>query len=407
MANKTLIIAILNKAYMEQIGMLDLFLQSFREGEGTRFLIKHLLFVAVDQTSFNQCCTLGLNCYELVTEGVDFSEEVFNAFSEEVFYMSDDFIEMMWRRTLFLGDVLKRRYSFIFTVSKIMPHKSSLNFLNANDLTKTKHVYFKKMQKHFCSISNYFHTCYQDVDDIWSRNLFTKLNQEGEDLQMSSYVYNGRPFDGSDFFNTSFYFVTPNNKTTALFDEWYASKHNFTHMNDQEELLKMKRAGVFRRLGLKVRYLDTTCFTGFCQKSKDFGRVTQNCCVSVKAKFTNLTAVLEAWTSNNGTSNATWPMLAYEAGNVNYEMNCLITKQGHDESEHVVPRPPRPLLDLCTTAVRRRDRLGGKILVLRLHSQFLIGRILLGGGGVPLGLGLRVGGSTRRRQSSRHRPRRE
>ncbi|KAJ8464594.1 hypothetical protein OPV22_027146 [Ensete ventricosum] len=280
MANKTLIIAILNKAYMEQIGMLDLFLQSFREGEGTRFLIKHLLFVAVDQTSFNQCCTLGLNCYELVTEGVDFSEEVFNAFSEEVFYMSDDFIEMMWRRTLFLGDVLKRRYSFIFT----------------------------------------------DVDDIWSRNLFTKLNQEGEDLQMSSYVYNGRPFDGSDFFNTSFYFVTPNNKTTALFDEWYASKHNFTHMNDQEELLKMKRAGVFRRLGLKVRYLDTTCFTGFCQKSKDFGRVTQNCCVSVKAKFTNLTAVLEAWTSNNGTSNATWPMLAYEAGNVNYEMNCLITK---------------------------------------------------------------------------------
>ncbi|CAL9081286.1 unnamed protein product [Musa textilis] len=163
MANKTMIIAILNKSYMEKNGMFNLFLQSFREGEGTWFLIKHLSFVAVNQMSFNQCCALGLNCYKLVMEGVDFSEVVF--------YMSDDFIEMMWRRKLFLGDVLKHGYSFILT---------------------------------------------------------------REDLQMSSDFYNGRPFDDSNFFNTGFYFVTPNNKTTALFDEWYASKHNFTCMNDQE-----------------------------------------------------------------------------------------------------------------------------------------------------------------------------
>ncbi|CAL9067278.1 unnamed protein product [Musa banksii] len=89
-------------------------------------------------------------------EGVDFSEEVF--------YMSDDFIEMMWRRTLFLGDILKCGYSFIFQVSKNMPH----------------------------NISNYFHLCYQDMNVIWLRNPFTKLNQEGEDLQMSSNFYNGR-----------------------------------------------------------------------------------------------------------------------------------------------------------------------------------------------------------------------
>lgn len=106
---------------MEQNGMLNLFQQSFRDGEGTQFLIKHLLFVAVDQTSYNQCCALGLNCYKPVTEGADFSEEVF--------YMSDDFIQMMWRRTLFLGDVLKGGYNFIFTVSKNMPHKSSLKWL--------------------------------------------------------------------------------------------------------------------------------------------------------------------------------------------------------------------------------------------------------------------------------------
>lgn len=72
----------------------------------------------------------------------------------------------------------------------------------------------------------------------------------------------------------------------------------------------MKMEGVFQRLELKVRYLDTAYFTGFCQKSKDFSKVItvhSNCCVSVKAKLTDLTAVLHAWKMNNGTSNTTWP----------------------------------------------------------------------------------------------------
>lgn len=108
MGNKTLIIAVLNKAYVEDNGMLDLFLRSLREGEDTEFLIKHLLLTAVDQTAFNRCRELGLNCYRLVTEDVDFSDEVL--------YMSENFIKMMWRRTLLLGDILRHGYSFIFTV---------------------------------------------------------------------------------------------------------------------------------------------------------------------------------------------------------------------------------------------------------------------------------------------------
>ncbi|CAL9767563.1 unnamed protein product [Musa acuminata subsp. burmannicoides] len=87
-------------------------------------------------------------------EGVDFSEEVF--------YMSDDFIEKMWRRTLFLGDVLKRGYSFIFQVSKNMPHKQSM----------------------FISRKR------RNISAAYLRNPFTKLNQEGDDLQMSSNFYN-------------------------------------------------------------------------------------------------------------------------------------------------------------------------------------------------------------------------
>ncbi|OMP00792.1 Nucleotide-diphospho-sugar transferase [Corchorus olitorius] len=113
MPNKTVIIAVANKAYVDQSvdaesTMLDLFLESFWLGEDTRPLLDHLVLVTVDQTAYDRCKFKRLHCYRLVTAGVDFG-------GEEV-YMSEDFIKMMWSRTGFLLDVLKRGYNFIFTV---------------------------------------------------------------------------------------------------------------------------------------------------------------------------------------------------------------------------------------------------------------------------------------------------
>lgn len=110
MANKTVIIAIVNKAYTEgDKPMLDIFLDGFWLGEDTRSLTNHLLIVAVDQTAFDRCKFLRLHCYRLKTDGEDFV-------GEKV-YMSEEFIKMMWQRTRFLGDVLRRGYNFVFTVS--------------------------------------------------------------------------------------------------------------------------------------------------------------------------------------------------------------------------------------------------------------------------------------------------
>lgn len=112
MENKTVIITIINKAYVEgDKPMLDMFLDSFWLGENTWELVDHLLLVAVDQTSFQRCQFLRLHCYRLEMDdggGVDSNGEKL--------FMSDSFIKMMWSRTLFLEDVLKRGYSFIFTV---------------------------------------------------------------------------------------------------------------------------------------------------------------------------------------------------------------------------------------------------------------------------------------------------
>lgn len=107
--NKTVIIAMVNKAYVEgDKSMLDIFLDGFWLGENTRNLVDHLLIVAADQTSYDRCIYLRLHCYKLKTDGVDFVGEKL--------YMSEDFIKMMWRRTLFLSNVLKHGYNFIFTV---------------------------------------------------------------------------------------------------------------------------------------------------------------------------------------------------------------------------------------------------------------------------------------------------
>ena len=113
MPNKTVIITVVNKAYVEQsvnseTTMLDLFLDSFWLGDDTRSLLDHVLFFTVDQAAYEGCKFKRLHCYRLVTDGVDFG-------GEKV-YMSQDYIKMTWRKPFLLLNVLKRGYNFIFTV---------------------------------------------------------------------------------------------------------------------------------------------------------------------------------------------------------------------------------------------------------------------------------------------------
>ncbi|XVE76816.1 hypothetical protein DITRI_Ditri13aG0010600 [Diplodiscus trichospermus] len=250
MPNKTVIIAVVNKAYVEQsvdaeTTMLDLFLESFWLGDDSRALLDHLLLVTVDQTAYERCKFKRLHCYKLVTDGVDFG-------GEKV-YMSRDFIKMMWRRTLFLLDVLRRGYSFIFT----------------------------------------------DTDVMWLRNPFAKLTRnQTKDLEISVDKFNGDPRPEHNSINTGFYFIRSNNKTIALFEKWYSKKENSTEKKEQDVLVEMLRHGIFRQLDLHARLLETKHFSGFCQDSNDIGAVTTvhaNCCRHISAKVRDLTAVLRDW----------------------------------------------------------------------------------------------------------------
>lgn len=248
--NRTVIIAIINKAYADQdiaadTTMLDLFITSFWLGENTRPLLDNLLLVAMDQTAYDRCRFYRLNCYRLETDGVDFGGEKI--------YMSDDFIKMMWRRTQFLLEVLKRGYNFIFT----------------------------------------------DTDIMWLRNPFARLSKnETDDLQISTDLYFGDPRSEKNLINTGFYYVRSNNRTITLLNTWYEKKNNSTGQKEQDVLLGLIQGGIIRQLNLSVVFLDTLYFSGFCQDSKDFRVVTTvhaNCCRSISAKVNDLRLVLRDW----------------------------------------------------------------------------------------------------------------
>ncbi|KAJ0249338.1 hypothetical protein HA466_0148480 [Hirschfeldia incana] len=276
--NNTVIIALVNRAYVEEVGegrtMLDLFLESFWEGEGTMSLLDHLLLVATDQTAFDRCRFKRLHCYKMDIKGADLE-------GEKVF-MSAEFIEMMWQRTHFLIDVLSRGYHILFT----------------------------------------------DTDVLWLRSPFSRLSNNGSlDMQIS--VDKNSVNTVRSKINTGFFHVRSNDKTISLFRKWYDMRLNSTGMKEQDVLQNLLDSGYFNQLGLNVVFLNTTEFSGFCQDSPDMGLITTmhaNCCRHIPPKVFDLTRVLSDWKS-------------YKASHVNKKWSPHHKCRGSWKDDHYVPKP--------------------------------------------------------------------
>lgn len=123
MEDRTVILTTLNEAWAAPNSVIDLFLESFRLGDGTRRLLNHLVIIALDQKAFARCLVVHTHCFSLVSEGVDFHREAY--------FMTPDYLKMMWRRIDFLRSVLEMGYNFVFTVI------SSLCPMHTNKCTST------------------------------------------------------------------------------------------------------------------------------------------------------------------------------------------------------------------------------------------------------------------------------
>lgn len=255
MPNATVIITTLNEAWAAPNSMIDLFLQ----GLNTTRLLKHLLIVTLDDMSYERCLNIHSHCFQLKTEGSDFS-------SSEKLYMTPDFLTMMWTRIDFLRQVLEKGFSFIFS----------------------------------------------DADVLWLRDPLQYLSPN-EDFQVACDNYRGDPVSKANPANTGFIYARANDRTVSLYKYWHEAREAFPGMNDQMVFDKIKGDKALEEIGVRMRFLDTKYISCFCQRSDDLEKVVTmhaNCCIGLQNKLEDLRRILGDWNryqlSTNETKEVRW-----------------------------------------------------------------------------------------------------
>ncbi|XP_024522488.1 uncharacterized protein At1g28695-like [Selaginella moellendorffii] len=239
--NRTVIITTLNRAWVSA-GILDLFLGSFRAGQGTEPLLDHLLIVAVDKISHDLCLAIHSHCYALRTTGLDFASAKG--------FMTHDFIQLMWRRIYLLGVVLELGYSFVFS----------------------------------------------DADVMWFRDPFQHFHPDA-DLEMACDYYPVHHGD-SAYPNCGFMHAHANNRTLQLYKYWYHARLAFPGQPDQDVLTAAMFKDEYWDMGVKTRFLRTELFGSFCQAKHRVGEICTmhaNCCIGMHRKVKDLQLLSSDW----------------------------------------------------------------------------------------------------------------
>jgi len=110
----------------------------------------------------------------------------------------------------------------------------------------------------------FFDSWWQDADIVWLHNPFTQL-AENTDFQIACDRYNNAPESLLNEPNGGFVYTCANDRTIEFYKYWYAARERHPGKHDQDVLSIIIREQRFLDLGLKVRFLDTRFFSGFCQ----------------------------------------------------------------------------------------------------------------------------------------------
>ncbi|XP_024538844.1 uncharacterized protein At4g15970-like [Selaginella moellendorffii] len=236
--NKTVILAPLNSAWAKPGGILDVFLESFRVGEGTVPLLDHLVIIALDKDAYDHCLDTHKHCFRLEIDGVDLSVDQF--------YMSQDYVKMNKRRLYFQGIVLQLGFNFIFT----------------------------------------------DLDIVWLRSPIKHFSEDA-DFQVTCDRYSRTTP------NMGLVYARSNERTIQLFSYWHTRNVIDHEHNEQEIFMKFRHSHEFLDLGIRLRYLSTRYFGGLCDRSSmDINTVCTmhvNCCKGTAKKAADLKLVIEDW----------------------------------------------------------------------------------------------------------------
>jgi hypothetical protein len=241
--DRTVIITTLNQAWTKPGAMLDVFLDSFQRGEGTQLLLRHLVMMALDQQSLERCQQVHAHCFHLTTDGVDFSGSKG--------FMTADFLKMMWRRMELLRTILELGYNFIFT----------------------------------------------DGDILWLRNPFEHFFNDA-DFEISCDTNHGNAWSYWNQVNCGFQYARSNERTIGMYRHWCKGGEKNPHIDEQSLFTKMLHKKAFVPFKIRIRFLSTEQFSGFCNGSKNMSRVVTmhaNCCTGLDNKIKDLRKALKVW----------------------------------------------------------------------------------------------------------------
>ncbi|EAY77007.1 hypothetical protein OsI_04964 [Oryza sativa Indica Group] len=241
--DRTVIITSVNEAFARPNSLLVLFRESFAAGEKIAHLLDHVLVVAVDPAAFHHCRAVHPHCYHLKVDTMNLSSA--NNF------MSEAYVELVWTKLSLQQRVLELGYNFLFT----------------------------------------------DVDILWFRDPFRHIGVYA-DMTTSCDVFNGDGDDLSNWPNTGFYYVKSTNRTVEMLRRWRAARARYPP-NHEQNIFNYIKHELAAGLGVRVRFLDTAVFGGFCQLFRnDMARACTmhaNCCIGLGNKLHDLRSALDQW----------------------------------------------------------------------------------------------------------------
>lgn len=137
----------------------------------------------------------------------------------------------------------------------------------------------------------------QDVDIMWFRNPLPFFYPDG-DFQISCDNFLGDPTDLKNWPNNGFNYVKSNNRSIKFYKYWYSSRARYPGVHEQNVLNIIKYHQHVREIGVRIRFLNTKHFGGFCEPSRDLNKVCTmhaNCCIGLQRKISDLRAMLDDW----------------------------------------------------------------------------------------------------------------
>uniref|UniRef100_M8BAS4 Nucleotide-diphospho-sugar transferase domain-containing protein n=1 Tax=Aegilops tauschii TaxID=37682 RepID=M8BAS4_AEGTA len=266
MDDGTVIITTVNEAWARLGSLLDLFLGSFRDGEGIAHLLNHTHIVAADPGAMALCQAVHPHCYlhEVTSANVSSANR----------FMTKSYLELIWARLEVPQRILQLGYNYLST----------------------------------------------DVDVMWLRNPFRHISLYA-DVAMSTDRFYGNAEDLQNVGNGGFYYIRSTNRTVEMLSRWLAARSRFPSAHDQGVLNEIKAELAAGDLQIKFVFLDIVIFGGFCQFHEEMDKVSTmhaNCCIELENKVDDLGRTTRARHHRTSSSGRSPPSARRRWENANY-----------------------------------------------------------------------------------------